>query len=243
MNVIGELRAAGCAFAEREAELLEDAAASGPDLEALVRRRCAGEPLEHLLGWVEFRGRRLIVGPGVFVPRRRTELLSELADGSGVLVELCCGAGPIVATAAAAKTYAADIDRTAAEYAARNAPEATVLVGDLFRPLPGVLRGTVDVIAANAPYVPTAAIRTMPPEARDNEPHRALDGGPDGLTLHRRIAMDAPLWLRPGGRVLIETGRQQATYTVAALRAVGLDTHIEIDDERQATVAVGVKPS
>lgn len=242
MNVIGELRAAGCAFAEREAELLEDAA-SGPELEALVRRRCAGEPLEHLLGWVEFRGRRLIVGPGVFVPRRRTELLSELADGSGVLVELCCGAGPIVATAAAAKTYAADIDRTAAEYAARNAPEASVLVGDLFRPLPGVLRGTVDVIAANAPYVPTAAIRTMPPEARDNEPHRALDGGPDGLTLHRRIAMDAPHWLRPGGRVLIETGRQQATYTVAALRAVGLDTYIEIDDERQATVAVGVKPS
>ncbi|TWS25107.1 putative protein N(5)-glutamine methyltransferase [Tsukamurella sputi] len=241
MNVIGELRAAGCAFAEREAELLESAA-SGPDLEALVRRRCAGEPLEHLLGWVEFRGRRLTVGPGVFVPRRRTELLSELADGTGVLVELCCGAGPVAATSAAAKTYAVDIDRTAAEYAARNAPDATVLVGDLFAPLPGALRGTVDVIAANAPYVPTAAIATMPPEARDNEPHRALDGGPDGLTLHRRIAMDAPRWLRSGGRVLIETGRQQATYTVAALRAVGLLTHIEIDDDRQATVAVGVMP-
>ena len=114
MNVIGELRAAGCAFAEREAELLEEAA-SGPDLEDLVRRRCAGEPLEHLLGWVEFRGRRLLVGPGVFVPRRRTELLSELADGSGVLVELCCGAGPVAATAASAKAYAADIDRTARE--------------------------------------------------------------------------------------------------------------------------------
>jgi release factor glutamine methyltransferase len=241
VNVIGELRAAGCAFAEREAELLE-VAASGPDLEALVRRRCAGEPLEHLLGWVEFRGRRLSVGPDVFVPRRRTELLSELADGPGVLVELCCGVGPIAATAAAAKTYAADIDRTAAEYAARNAPEATVLVGDLFAPLPGALRGAVDVIAANAPYVPTAAIATMPPEARDNEPHRALDGGPDGLTLHRRIAMDAPRWLRPGGRVLIETGRLQVTYTVAALRAVGLLTHIEIDDARQATVAVGVMP-
>ncbi len=242
MDVIGELRAAGCAFAEREAELLTEAA-SGAELEMLVRRRCAGEPLEHLLGWVEFRGRRLVVGPGVFVPRRRTELLAELADGRGVLVELCCGAGPVAATAGAAKTYACDIDRVAAEYAARNAPDATVLVGDLFQPLPRALLGTVDVIAANAPYVPTAAIATMPPEARDNEPHRALDGGPDGLTLHRRIAVDAPRWLRPGGRLLIEAGRQQATYTVAALRAVGLRTHIEIDDERQATVAVGVRPS
>ncbi|TWS20187.1 putative protein N(5)-glutamine methyltransferase [Tsukamurella asaccharolytica] len=242
MNVIGALRAAGCAFAEREAELLENAA-SGPDLEALVRRRCAGESLEHVLGWVEFRGRRLVVGPGVFVPRRRTELLAELADGRGVLVELCCGAGPVAATAAAATTYAADIDRTAAGYAARNAPEATVLVGDLFAPLPAALRGTIDVIAANAPYVPTAAIRTLPPEARDNEPHRALDGGPDGLTLHRRIAVHAPHWLRAGGRVLIETARQQAPYTAAALCTVGLETHIEVDDERQATVAVGVRPS
>lgn len=241
MDVIAELRAAGCAFAELEAGLLEEAA-SGPELEALVRRRCAGEPLEHLLGFVLFRGRRLAVGPGVFVPRRRTELLSELADGDGVLVEICCGAGPVVATATAAKAYGTDIDRTAAEYAARNAPGATILVGDLFRPLPAALRGTVDVIAANAPYVPSAAIATMPHEARDHEPHRALDGGPDGLALHRRIATEAPSWLRPGGRVLMETGRRQATSTVAALRAVGLETHVETDDERQATVAVGVKP-
>lgn len=241
MDVIGELQAAGCAFAEREAHLLEDSA-TGADLDDLVRRRCAGEPLEHLLGWVEFRGRKLTVGPGVFVPRRRTELLSELADCAGVLLEMCCGAGPVAATAAAAKTYAVDIDRTATEYAARNAPEATVLVGDLFQPLPGVLHGAVDVIAANAPYVPTAAIATMPPEARDNEPRVALDGGPDGLSLHRRIAREGPRWLRPGGRLLIETGRLQATYTVAALRAVGLDTHIEIDEDRQATVAVGVLP-
>ncbi|BDH57016.1 putative protein N(5)-glutamine methyltransferase [Tsukamurella sp. PLM1] len=242
MTVISDLRAAGCVFAEREAALLE-AAASGATLDALVRRRCAGEPLEYLLGWVEFRGRRLAVGPGVFVPRRRTEFLSQLADCHGVLVELCCGAGPIAATAASAKTYAADIDRASTEFATRNAPEATVLLGDLYGPLPAELRGTVDVIAANAPYVPTAAIATMPAEARDNEPRLALDGGPDGLSLHRRIALDAPRWLRPGGRVLIETGRQQVTYTIAALRSAGLLTHIEIDDERQATVAVGVMPS
>ena len=81
------------------------------------------------LGWVEFRGRRLIVGPGVFVPRRRTELLAELADGRGVLVELCCGAGPVAATAAAATTYAADIDRTAAGYAAPGVRRGCLLAG------------------------------------------------------------------------------------------------------------------
>ena len=123
MNVIGELQAAGCVYAEREAALLTEAA-SGIEMEVLVRRRCAGEPLEHLLGWAEFRGRRLEIGPGVFVPRRRPELLSEVADGDGTLVELCCGVGPIVATAASAKAYGVDIDRTAAEYAARNAPDA-----------------------------------------------------------------------------------------------------------------------
>ena len=241
MDVVAELRAAGCVFAEEEAVLLIDAA-SGTDLQALVRRRCAGEPLEHLLGWSEFRGRRLAVGPGAFVPRRRTELLAELADGAApsVLVELCCGVAPVAATSEAAQVFAVDIDPVAASFARINAPAATVLVGDLYSPLPTALRGRVDVIAANAPYVPTGAIATMPREARDHEPRRALDGGHDGLVLHRRIAVDAPRWLRRGGVVLIETGRLQAGSTAAALRSAGLAAHIETDDERQATVAVGV---
>ncbi|WP_019203346.1 putative protein N(5)-glutamine methyltransferase [Tsukamurella sp. 1534] len=241
MNVVAELRAAGCVFAEQEAAVL-DGTASGADLEELVRRRCAGEPLEHLVGWAEFLGRRLAVGPGAFVPRKRTEFLAELAAAAapGVLVELCAGVAPIAATSSAAERYAVEIDPVAAGFARRNAPEATVLVGDLFAPLPRGLVGRVDVLAANAPYVPTAAIATMPPEARDHEPRTALDGGPDGLSLHRRIAAEARMWLADGGRVLIETGRYQAEYTERLLRAAGFDAHTETDSERASTVTVGL---
>ncbi|GAB3126131.1 putative protein N(5)-glutamine methyltransferase [Tsukamurella serpentis] len=205
-----------------------------------MRRRCAGEPLEHLLGWVEFRSRRLQVGPGVFVPRRRTELLSELADGADLLVELCCGVAPVAATAVAARSVATDVDPLAARYAALNAPHSTVLIGDLYLPLSDAMRGTVDVIAVNAPYVPSSAVSAMPPEAREHEPRRALDGGPDGLDLHRRIAAGAPTWLRPGGRVLIETSTGQAAATVAVLRSAGLMTDVEVDAARCATVAAGI---
>ncbi|CAM3747900.1 MULTISPECIES: putative protein N(5)-glutamine methyltransferase [Tsukamurella] len=241
MDVIDELRAAGCVFADQEAELLASTA-TGAELEDLVRRRCCGEPLEHLLGWVEFRGRRLAVGPGTFVPRRRTELLAELADDArpAVLVELCCGVAPVAATCAAEEAYAVDIDPVPLEYARLNAPGATVLTGDLYASLPRELSGRVDVIAANAPYVPTAAIATMPAEAREHEPRVALDGGADGLAVHRRIAAEARMWLADGGVVLIETGRYQAEYTERLLRAAGFAARVVTDADRGSTVAVGV---
>ncbi|WP_324274145.1 hypothetical protein [Blastococcus brunescens] len=95
--VVGRLRAAGCVFAEDEARLLVAEAGSRARLAELVRRRVAGEPLEHLLGWAEFGGLRVAVEPGVFVPRRRSELLvteaAVLAPGSAVVVDLCCGSG------------------------------------------------------------------------------------------------------------------------------------------------------
>lgn len=241
MDVIDELRAAGCVFADQEAQLLGESA-TGAELEDLVRRRCSGEPLEHLLGWAEFRGTRLSVGPGAFVPRRRTELLAELADEArpSVLVELCCGVAPVAATCTADEVYAVDIDPVPLVYARENAPSATVLAGDLFAPLPRDLCGRTDVIAANAPYVPSAAIATMPAEARDHEPRAALDGGPDGLALHRRIAAEARMWLAEGGVVLIETGRYQAEYTERLLRAAGFTARVVADAERASTVAVGV---
>lgn len=249
MNIVVELRKAGCVFAEDEAALLR-AAASGGALTRLVRRRCAGEPLEPLLGWAEFRGRRLAVGPGVFVPRRRTEYLAALArigirtiDAAPVLVELCCGVAPIAATYPAVRCYAVDIDPATTEYARRNAPAATALVGDLFAPLPRHLRGWVSVVAANAPYVPTEEIAHLPSEARDHEPRIALDGGPDGLELHRRIAAQAPLWLEPGGRLLIETGRAQAPRTAGAMATAGLHTEIHRDEARDATVVCGRMPA
>ncbi|WP_415654102.1 methyltransferase, partial [Saccharomonospora xinjiangensis] len=119
--VVERLRAAGCVFAEEEARLLADAAADAEGLESLVSRRVSGVPLEHLLGWVEFGGLRVVVEPGVFVPRRRTEFLAEsaaaLAGAGSVVVDLCCGAGAIAAVVAArvpgVRVFAADVDPVA----------------------------------------------------------------------------------------------------------------------------------
>ncbi|MDR6907934.1 release factor glutamine methyltransferase [Agromyces sp. 3263] len=253
------LRAAGCVFAEDEAALLTEAVDGRPDapaeLERLVARRVAGEPLEQLLGWAEFAGRRVLLEPGVFVPRRRTEVLAGEAarlalavreqGRTPVVVDLCCGAGAIGAAVADAagpvELVAADIDPAAVRAARRNLEPlgAFVVVGDLFDALPGELRGRVDVLAVNAPYVPTAEIAMMPPEARDHEAHVALDGGDDGLDVHRRVAASARAWLAPGGSVLVETSRRQAPTTEALLRAGGLSTTIVRDDELAATVAIG----
>jgi release factor glutamine methyltransferase len=252
--LVRRLRAAGCVFAEEEADLLLTAAGGPAELEALVARRVAGEPLELVLGTAEFCGHRVAVEPGVFVPRRRTGLLVDLAlrllhgVREPVLVDLCCGSGAVGVAVAAAlgqvRVHAADVDPVAVRCARRNlAPlGGRVHRGDLYDALPESLHGRVDVIAANAPYVPTAAIPLMPPEARDHEPRTALDGGPDGVDLHRRVAAGARRWLRPGGALLVETSRDQAPLTAAAVTAAGLRAELERDDDRDATVVVGSAP-
>jgi release factor glutamine methyltransferase len=111
-----------------------------------------------------------------------------------------------------------------------------VVLGDLYGALPDRLRRRIDVVAVNAPYVPTDAIATMPPEARDHEPRVALDGGPDGVDLHRRVAAGAAEWLRPGGWLLIETSRSQAGLTADACADAGLTPYVETDDDLAATV-------
>src|SRR5919107_1611782 len=178
--VVHRLRAAGCVFAEDEARLLVEAVRSPAELTSLVARRVAGEPLEHLLGWAEFCGLRIAVGPGVFVPRRRTELLVRLAAPllrpGDVVVELCCGAAAVATALAAAvpglALHAVDVEPAAVDCARRNlAPfGGHAYEGDLDTPLPAELHGRVDVVVANPPYVPTDAIALMPPEARDHEP-------------------------------------------------------------------------
>jgi release factor glutamine methyltransferase len=245
--VVDRLRAAGCVFAEDVARLLLTAAASPAALDALVARRVSGEPLELLLGWAEFCGLRIAVSPGVFVPRRRTEFLVEtavaLAGPGAVVVDLCCGSGAVGAALTAAvpgiELTAADVDPAAVTCARRNLPRARVHEGDLFAALPEDLRGRVDVLVANVPYVPTAAIALMPPEARDHEPRAALDGGPDGLDVARRVVAAAPVWLAPGGSVLFETSEDQSAAAVAVVDASGLAAHVATDDERGATVVVG----
>jgi release factor glutamine methyltransferase len=245
--VVARLRAAGCVFAEDEAELLVAAAPPGAALEQLIARRVAGEPLEQVLGWAEFCGRRYAVEPGVFVPRRRTELLVRsalaVAGPGAVVLDLCCGVGAVGAAVAtslgSAELHAADVDPAAVRCARRNlAGLGRVHEGDLFAPLPPGLLGRVDVLVVNAPYVPTAAIALMPPEARDHEARAALDGGTDGLDVHRRIAGGARRWLAPGGALLIETSRRQAPGTQALFAAAGLTARVVTDDELDATVVI-----
>lgn len=256
-QVITRLRAAGCVFAEEEAALLVEGASTPDQLAAWVEQRVGGLPLEQILGWAEFAGLRLVVEPGVFVPRRRTAWLAEqvirlVSAGPVIAVDLCCGAGAVgaavdaaVAAAVAGSTasiewHAVDVDPAAARCARRNLPAgAHVHVGDLFSPLPLRLRGRVDLVAANAPYVPTDELALMPPEARLHEPVAALDGGADGLAVQRRIIAEVPQWLRPGGSLLIETGRAQAAGTAAAFTAVGLHPRITTCEALDATVIVG----
>ena len=241
--LVARLRAAGCVFAEDEARLLRAGAGTAPELEALVARRVAGAPLEALLGWAEFCGLRIAVDPGVFVPRQRTAFLVaqavRRARPGAIVVDLCCGTGAVgVAVAAAVpgvEVYGADVDPAAVACARRNLPH--VFQGDLYAALPDRLRGRVDLLVVNAPYVPTAAIATMPPEARDHEPRVALDGGADGLDVQRRIAAAAPAWLRPGGALLIETGADQAPRTAALFAAAGLIPQVAHADD--ATVVIG----
>jgi release factor glutamine methyltransferase len=250
-DIITRLRAAGCVFAEDEAALLVSSAPTPADLSALVERRVAGEPLEHILGWAQFCGRRIAVDAGVFVPRRRSEFLAlEAARLAGsfdrpVVLDLCCGSGALgaalVALVDGVELHAADIDPIAAQCAQRNVPAARVYAGDLYQPLPASLRGRVDVLVANAPYVPSEAVALMPPEARDHEPRVALDGGADGLDVLRRVVAGAPAWLSAPGQLVVEASERQAGTLVEAVIRAGLAARTVELDELNTTIVIGTR--
>jgi release factor glutamine methyltransferase len=248
--------------------LLIAAARTPADLTAMVERRAAGLPLEQVLGWAEFCGLRIAVDPGVFVPRRRSELLvgqaaalvrlaaspagQALARPRFVVVDLCCGSGAVGAALVAAaghaervELYAVDIDPAAVRCARRNLAAAggRVYEGDLYQPLPATLRGRVDVLVANAPYVPTEAVALLPPEARIHEPRVALDGGADGLEVLRRVIAAAPLWLAPGGHLLVETSERQARQLVGTVAGNGLIPRVASSEELDATVVIATRPA
>lgn len=245
-DVATRLRAAGCVFAEQEARLLLDTGLTGAGLRALVERRAAGEPLEHVLGWARFHGHRVVVGPGVFVPRRRTEHLVDqaitLAGAGSIVLDLCCGSGAVGAAVRAAldgaELHAVDIDPAAVRVARHNLPGAQVYRGDLYRPLSAALAGRVDLVLVVAPYVPTGAIALMPPEARDHEPRAALDGGPDGLDVLRRILTDAQRWLAPGGHLLTELGDDQVQAALAECARHRLAARVSRPADGSATVLI-----
>ena len=250
--LVARLRAAGCVFAEDEAELLIAAAGSAEALADLVDRRVAGLPLEHLLGWAEFCGLRVAVDPGVFVPRGRTALLVNAAAAvtgpAPAVLDLCCGSG-----AAALVLHgrlrprwlaAADIDPAAVACARRNLAPLGVPVyqGDLFAPVPPEWRGRLDLVVANAPYVPSEAVALLPPEARLYEAPVALDGGPDGLAILRRVAAGAAEWLAPGGHLAVESSAGQAEALCGVLSDVGLVPAVVRDEELDATAVTARRP-
>ncbi|MEU6995492.1 putative protein N(5)-glutamine methyltransferase [Streptomyces sp. NPDC046465] len=246
--IVARLRAAGCVFAEEEAEMIMSAARNPAELEEMVERRVVGLPLEHVVGYAEFCGLRIAVDAEVFVPRRRTEALVQeavaLAPARAVVVDLCCGSGALGVALAdrldEVELYASDVDAAAVRCARRNVTAAggEVFEGDLFDPLPAGLKGRVDVLLSNVPYVPTVEIELLPAEAREYEARVALDGGVDGLEVLRRVVAGAAEWLAPDGILLFETSERQADEAVAAVAATGLRARIATDDELDATVII-----
>ena len=253
-TAVARLRAAGCVFAEEEAAILTASAQSAAELSLFVERRAGGEPLEQVVGWAEFCGLRIFVDQEVFVPRRRSEYLVSVAVDlarsreAGVIVDLCCGTGALGLAVAAgvgsSELHAADLDPAAVACARRNVGPAggRVYHGDLFAALPARLRGRIDVLICNAPYVPTTEIAFMPAEAREHEARMALDGGADGLAVLRRVTASAGEWLAPGGVLLVETSERQAPSMAAAMSAGGLAPQVHEDDDSGAAVVTGTGP-
>ncbi len=253
-GLVARLRAAGCVFAEDEADVLRGAAGSPAELERLIARRVAGEPLEVVVGFADLCDVRVQVDAGVFVPRARTALMVQVvaehlagrSPARPVVVDLCCGTGAVGLAVRAGvgdvELVSSDLDPAAVACARRNVEPVggTVVEGDLDTQLPRQLLRRVDALCCNAPYVPTHAIATMPPEARDHEHAMALDGGEDGLVVVRRVLAAAPRWLAPGGLVVVEVGTSQVDDALRAGRAAGLAAGVRTDDELGATVVTGV---
>jgi release factor glutamine methyltransferase len=209
---------------------------------ALVQRRERREPLAYLTGTREFWSLPLSVRPGVLVPRPETETLVEAAlaavrrpagDGrlGGAILDLCTGTGAVAVALARelpeARLIATDVSRRALRVARQNAERHGVaarirfLRGNLWRALAGIVpAGTLEVVVANPPYIPTATLAELMPEVQW-EPRRALDGGADGLGFHRHIIGGAPRFTRVGGFVLLEIGAEQGRQVAALFEASG----------------------
>ena len=216
-------------------------AAAVGEYDALVARRAAREPLQHLTGRAWFRHVELAVGPGVFVPRPETELLAGWAVESAarleapLVVDLCTGSGAIAKAVAhevpQARVHAVELDEPAYRWAQRNLAGTGVDLrqGD-FGTAFDDLAGTVDVVVCNPPYVPLEAWESVAPEARDHDPHLALFSGADGLDAIRVLAVRAAVLLRPGGVLGVEHADVQGEAVPAVLTATGRWT--EVRDHR-----------
>ena len=254
--LVQRLSRAGCVYAEDEAAVLRDRADDDHHLDLLVARRVQGEPLEVVVGWAQFAGLRILLDADVFVPRRRTELVARTAiellggprrgSGTPVVVDLCCGSGAVAAAITSAysdlEVHAVDIDPRAVACARRNlTTSAQVHEGDLEAALPTRLLGAIDLITANAPYVPTDEISLMPRESREHEPVRTVDGGHDGVAVHRRISRVAARWLAPGGALVMESSDASLDRTHDAVVDAGLTMRVVTDDDLESLVVVATR--
>jgi release factor glutamine methyltransferase len=203
---------------------------------SLVDRRAAREPLQYLLGWEDFHGIRLAVTPDVLVPRPETEDLVEWAievlrdRPEPVVADLGTGSGAIACAIAhalpQAEVLAVEVSAGALAVASRNVRELALssrvhlLAGDLFAPLGSIAAG-LDLVVASPPYLPSAVLPSLPPEVSRHEPRAALDGGPDGLAVIRRVVSGAPPVLRRSGWLLMEIGDDQAGPVASLMAAEG----------------------
>ena len=203
----------------------------------LIRRRAGGEPMAHILGYMEFRDLRFRVRPGAFVPRQSSEFTVVQAARRlrgrrrPVMVDLATGIGPIAtATAHAvprARVHGTDISADAVRQARANARElgvrnVTFHTGDLFGAVPRDLKERVDVITIHAPYVPRDEVEYLPLEVRGFEPEHTLTDYSDlGLDLLGRAAAEGREWLRPGGWLLSEVSPDRVRAARTVMRAAG----------------------
>ncbi len=232
---------------------LEDAELSR--YRGLVKRRAEGVPTQHLVGGREFHGRWFQVDARAFIPRPETELLVEaclaaLPPGeAGDALDLCAGSGcvglSLLAERPEVRLAAVELSPAAAQVARANAAALgladrwELLEGDLFAPM-GERRG-FRVIAANPPYVPSGEIPGLAVEVREHDPRLALDGGPDGLAVIRRLVPEAARRLAPGGTLALEIGEGQGDAVRALMEEAGLaDVRLVRDYARLERVVTGL---
>jgi release factor glutamine methyltransferase len=228
----------GFVAAEEEAdELLACAGGDDELLDTLVERRRTGEPLAWITGSVVFCGLEVRVDPGVYVPRWQSEQLAHGAlarlPAGGTAIDLCTGSGAIAKTLMAyrpgARVVASDVDERAVACAIANGIEA--YRGDLFKPVPGTLRGSVDVVVGVVPYVPTPELAFLQRDTFTFESPLSYDGGRDGTRFLRRVLREGIGFLRPGGALLLELGGEQADALEADLARLGYVERTVLVDE------------
>ena len=260
-----DLRAAGIENAHQEARWLIEAALDGPfpstgyfedDVReraiALATRRISGEPLQYVTGLAGFRRLELAVGPGVFVPRPESEVLVEHVLGrlrqGGTVVDLGTGSGAIALAIADerpdATVFATEASQDALDWALVNKTRLSspveFLHGDLFAPLPETIRGKVDLVVSNPPYIADDERSALPVDVLDHEPHIALFSGTDGTTVIERIAPSGTEWLRHGGWLMIEISPHLQTIVPKILRDHGyeeISVHRDLADRPRVVEA------